>query len=118
MIISKTVVLNTNKEDSNYIPANEETFKLYNQYIQDNGSITLDIFFFNTIEDKRKQNIRAVKSIRIKKLEKMGVRAYRGKKTTYRIKYFEEQINISLVQTFSIPANQYLIRDAVFTYAA
>lgn len=90
MLIEKAVVLETNKSDSNYISMNENKFKELEEYLK-NNDIELSINYFTTNQDKKIKNILTTTNIKIKRLEKMGVRSYNKKdssKNTYRIKYF------------------------------
>jgi len=95
--INKSVVLKTNKSDSNYISMTEEKFNRYVEYLEDNknNKIHLVISFYKTNEDKKNQIRSQGQTLNIKRLEKMGVRSYNKKdpsKNTYRVKYFTEVV--------------------------
>ena len=92
MKIEKAVVLETNKSDSNYISMNKSKFKEYEEYLK-NNNIELSINYFTTNQDKKSKNVLTNNVIKIKRLERMGVRSYNKKdssKNVYRVKYFTE----------------------------
>jgi len=95
VLLKKEVVVKTNKSDRNYISmTNKRLVELTNLMNEDNR-LYVNLTEYETIEDKRNQNIKRVLfNIEVKELVKMGVRTYNKKdpsKNVYRVKYIKRE---------------------------
>ena len=84
--INKTVVLNTNKNDMRTVSITDKRLKTVNQFLKNGYKVFVNIRTYNNINDKKIGKINSTFNIRIKEVEKQGLRS-RGYEDRYRVKF-------------------------------